>query len=53
MVKCKLDKEQNKIWEKSFEFYKDRKYSDLNADKYAFKDLIKEFPKLKDCKKIK
>ena len=49
---CKLTKEQNRIWVKAFQFYKDKDYSDLKADKLAFRSLIKEFPKLRKCDKI-
>lgn len=50
---CKLTKKQNKIWISAFSFYLDEGKNQSQADKLAFKDLIKEFPKLKKCDKIK
>jgi hypothetical protein len=50
---CKLNQKEDKIWINAFGYYKDKGYSDKKADKETFKDLIKESPRLKKCKKIK
>lgn len=52
MIK-KLTDEEDKVWIKTFQYYKDEGYSDIEADKKTFQDLIKEFPRLKNCEKIK
>lgn len=50
---CKLNKKQDKVWTNAFEFYLDEGKSETQADKLAFRDLVKEFKKLKKCDKIK
>ena len=49
----KLNTKENKVWVKLFNYYKDKGYSDLKADKFAFEDLVKEYPRLKGSDRIK
>jgi hypothetical protein len=50
---CRLTPKQDRKWVQAFGYYKDEGMSDAKADKAAFEDLAKEYPKLKKCKKIK
>lgn len=50
---CKLNAKQDRVWVKAFEFHMNDGKSSAKADKLAFKDLVKEFPSLKKCDKIK
>jgi hypothetical protein len=45
--KAVLTTEEDKAWNKAFEFYINQGYSDLKADERAWKDLQIEFPRLK------
>jgi hypothetical protein len=43
---ARLTVEENRAWEFAFCFYREKTRMDLHADKLAWKDLIREFPRL-------
>jgi hypothetical protein len=43
-----LTQKENKAWEFAFSFHREESKSDLQADKLAWRDLILEFPRLKN-----
>ena len=45
--KAKLTPEQNRVWEKAFQFHVDAGKSDSQADRAAWRDVAAEFPELK------
>lgn len=48
-----LTNAEDKAYCKAFSYYKDKGNTDSQADKNAAKDLIKEFPRLKNFTKWK
>lgn len=52
--KCaKLTKAEDKVWTDAFNFYLDEGKSEKVADQKAFRDVQKEFPRLKKYKCLK
>ncbi len=45
---AKLNPKENHAWEFAFCFYREECKTDLQADKLAWRDLILEFPRLKN-----
>lgn len=45
--KARLTPEQNRAWEKAFQFHVESGKSDSSADRLAWRDLVAEFPSLK------
>ena len=50
---CKLTKVQDKFWENSFSDHMNDGESESTADKKAFRDLVRRYPSLKKCDKIR
>ena len=48
----RLNTEENKVWQKSFEYYSNQGYSDAKSDKLAYQDLVAKYPHIKNYKKI-
>jgi len=45
---AKLTPEENRSWEFAFAFYLDEGYSDSKADGLTWRDMVLEFPRLKN-----
>mgnify|MGYP001563517930 CR=1 FL=1 len=50
---CKLNKAEDKYWVKSFTYWINQGYSPSRADKKAFTELKKKYPRFNKCEKIK
>jgi hypothetical protein len=44
---AKLTPKENHAWEFAFAFYLDEGHSDSKADKFTWRDMLLEFPRLK------
>ena len=50
---CRLNEKEDSFWVRRFSDYKSDGLSDKRADEKTFKDLVKKYPRLEKCDKIK